>query len=317
MYEGKFNEENSIMESEIDGIKRIIRRIAPYDATVLLTGESGAGKNYYAKLIHENSLRKEGGFISINCGAIPENLLESELFGYIKGSFTGASTKGKVGLIEMAHQGTLFLDEIGDLPLPMQVKILKVVQEKKYTPIGSLEEKEVDFRLMVATNADLMALVNEGLFRRDLYYRVNVISIVIPPLRERKEDIHRFTSDFLEGFEKKYNKRLTITKEAGSLLEAYHWPGNVRELQNFIEGLVLTSEVATVTEKVMKKHIQEKMGKSIIWLEYPSLKEQMEEVEKKIIQSYYERYRSTVKVAKALKISQASASMKINKYVKT
>ena len=314
MFEDTFSEENNIMESEIDSIQRIIRRIAPYDATVLITGESGVGKNYYAKIIHDRSNRKEESFISINCGSIPENLLESELFGYIKGSFTGASDKGKVGLIEMAHKGTLFLDEIGDLPLSMQVKILKVVQDRKYTPIGSIEEKEVDFRLIVATNADLMALVKEGQFRRDLYYRINVISIVIPPLRDRKKDIRKFTKEFITFFEKKYKKSLSITKDAGALLEAYHWPGNVRELQNFIEGLILISDVKVITEKEMKKHIQEKIGQNLIGLENRSLKEQMEELEREIIQSYYEKYRSTVKVAKALNISQASASMKIKKY---
>lgn len=314
MFEDTFSEENNIMESEIDSIQRIIRRIAPYDATVLITGESGVGKNYYAKIIHDRSNRKEESFISINCGSIPENLLESELFGYIKGSFTGASDKGKVGLIEMAHKGTLFLDEIGDLPLSMQVKILKVVQDRKYTPIGSIEEKEVDFRLIVATNADLMALVKEGQFRRDLYYRINVISIVIPPLRDRKKDIRKFTKEFITFFEKKYKKSLSITKDAGALLEAYHWPGNVRELQNFIEGLILISDVKVITEKEMKKHIQEKIGQNLIGLENRSLKEQMEELEREIIQSYYEKYRSTVKVSKALNISQASASMKIKKY---
>lgn len=314
MFEDTFSEENNIMESEIDSIQRIIRRIAPYDATVLITGESGVGKNYYAKIIHDRSNRKEESFISINCGSIPENLLESELFGYIKGSFTGASDKGKVGLIEMAHKGTLFLDEIGDLPLSMQVKILKVVQDRKYTPIGSIEEKEVDFRLIVATNADLMALVKEGQFRRDLYYRINVISIVIPPLRDRKKDIRKFAKEFITFFEKKYKKSLSITKDAGALLEAYHWPGNVRELQNFIEGLILISDVKVITEKEMKKHIQEKIGQNLIGLENRSLKEQMEELEREIIQSYYEKYRSTVKVAKALNISQASASMKIKKY---
>lgn len=316
MGEDNINRETNNMKSEIDNIQRIIRRIAPYDATVLLTGESGVGKNYYAKMIHDRSLREKESFININCGSIPENLLESELFGYIKGSFTGASDKGKVGLIEMAHKGTLFLDEIGDLPLSMQVKILKVVQDRKYTPIGSLEEKEVDFRLIVATNADLMALVKEGQFRRDLYYRINVISIVVPSLRDRKKDIQKFTNEFLLLFGKKYKKNLSITKEAATLLEAYHWPGNIRELQNFIEGLVLVSDVGVITEKEIKKHIQEKFGQNLIGLDSRSLKVQMEELEGKIIQSYYEKYRSTVKVAKALNISQASASMKIKKYAK-
>lgn len=306
----------SIPESEISSVEKVIERVAPYDATVLLTGESGVGKSYYAKSIHANSLRKDRGFISINCGSIPENLFESELFGYVKGSFTGASSRGKVGLIEMANGGTLFLDEIGDLPLSMQVKILKVVQDKKYTPIGSLEEKEVNFRLIVATNADLMALVNQGLFRRDLYYRVNVISIIIPPLRNRKGDICYFTNLFLKHFEAKYQKKIILTREAENILKEYSWPGNIRELQNFIEGLVLISEDVTVTGGIMQKHIQGKMDNSIIDLDCRSLKDQIEEVEGKIIQAYYQRYPSTVKVAKALNISQASASMKIKKYVK-
>lgn len=216
-------------------------RVASVDSTILIQGESGVGKGLLTETIHKNSPRANKPFIKIDCGAIPENLLESELFGYKKGSFTGANKDGKVGLIELANKGTLFLDEIGELPLDLQVKLLRVIQDKKIMPIGGKEPVSVDIRIIAATNKDLKKMIEQKSFREDLYYRLNVIPIHIPPLRERKEDIPSLILVLLDDYNQKFGFSKKITPEVTRLLIKYDWPGNIRELENIIERLIVTS----------------------------------------------------------------------------
>jgi transcriptional regulator with GAF, ATPase, and Fis domain len=213
----------------------IVERVAPTNSTVLLGGESGVGKDLIARAIHEKSRRAAGPFVKINSTAIPENLLESELFGYEKGAFTGA-TASKPGKFELADKGTLFLDEIGDVPPATQVKLLRVLQEREFERLGGTRTVKVDVRLIAATNRDLRAALEDGTFREDLYYRLNVVPIDIPPLRERKEDIPDLVTLFLRKFATDSGREVTtLSREAMNLLLSHYWPGNVRELQNVIE----------------------------------------------------------------------------------
>jgi DNA-binding NtrC family response regulator len=221
--------------SKMQEVLATVEHVAPTNSTVLLGGESGVGKDLIARAIHEKSRRASGPFIKINSTAIPENLIESELFGYEKGAFTGA-TASKPGKFELADKGTIFLDEIGDIPLATQVKLLRVLQEREFERLGGTRVVKVDVRLIAATNRDLRAALEQGTFREDLYYRLNVVPIDIAPLRERKEDIPELTSLFVTRFSADSERAITgITSEAVQLLLAYHWPGNVRELQNVIE----------------------------------------------------------------------------------
>jgi transcriptional regulator with GAF, ATPase, and Fis domain len=226
----------------MQAVLALVERVAPTNSTVLLGGESGVGKDLIARAIHEHSQRASGPFIKINSTAIPENLLESELFGYEKGAFSGASGT-KQGKFELADKGTLFLDEIGDVPAAIQVKLLRVLQDREFERLGGTKTHKVDVRLVAATNRDLRAALEDGTFREDLYYRLNVVAIDIPPLRDHKEDIPALANYFLERYARESAKSVTsITPEAMKRLMAYHWPGNVRELQNIIErGVTLSS----------------------------------------------------------------------------
>ncbi len=228
-------------------VLRLVSKVAATEATVLILGESGTGKEVVAGLLHRLSPRAEGPFIKINCAAIPEGLLESELFGHEKGAFTGAD-RSKPGLFEMAHKGTVFLDEVGDLPLSLQAKLLRVLQEKSFTRLGGLQEVRVDVRVLAATNQDLPKMVEEGRFREDLFWRLNVFSIKIPPLRERREDIEPLARYFLKRFAQKHGKSLEgLSREALGALLVYDFPGNVRELENIIERAVILAEGPLVT----------------------------------------------------------------------
>ena len=210
--------------------------IAASPSSVLITGESGTGKELFAQAIHYCSKRAKGPFIKLNCAAIPESLLESELFGYVEGAFTGARRGGRTGKFELANQGTMFLDEIGDMPLTMQAKLLRVVQEKEIERIGDDRPTAIDVRIISATNKDLSALISQNRFRLDLYYRLNVVNLHIPALRERKEDIPLLTSHFIQELNRKLGRQIRDVDEAAmSLLMQYHWPGNVRELINVLE----------------------------------------------------------------------------------
>ena len=236
-------------------IFELIQTVAPQSSRVLITGESGTGKELVARAIHENSQRSEAPFITINCGAFPETLLESELFGYVKGAFTGAA-ENREGLFQAAHGGTLFMDEIGNMSLTMQVKLYRVLQEGKVRPVGSNEEIDVDVRIIAATNKDFEKEIAEGRFREDLYYRLSVIPIQLPALRERREDIPLLTRHFLESFRKTMEKPINgISPEAMKRLEAYDWPGNVRELENTMERAVALESGPEISLPVLPDRI--------------------------------------------------------------
>jgi len=221
--------------SSFMNVLRVAAKVAKTDASVLIRGESGVGKEGLADALHYSSMRASGPFIKINCAAIPETLLESELFGYEQGAFTGASTGGRVGKFELANKGTLFLDEIGDMSLAMQAKVLRAIQEKEIERVGGNHKKKIDIRLIAATNRDLEEMIQNRLFREDLFYRLNVISLVIPPLRERKNDIPILANVFLEEMRNLYHKELTFSPSVIELLSEYHWAGNIRQLKNIIE----------------------------------------------------------------------------------
>ena len=235
-------------------VQRQLEKVAPTRATVLLLGESGTGKTLIAKLIHELSERKSHPFIKVNCAAIPENLLESELFGHEKGAFTSA-TSAKAGRFEDADKGTIFLDEVGELPMGLQAKLLRVLQDREFERLGSGRTRKVDVRILAATNLDLGKLAERGAFRADLYYRLNVCPIQVPPLRERKDDVTRLLNHFLRKVSKQYNRRLFFTPESLRLLREYDWPGNVREMENLIERLVILAEGERIEPPLIRPYI--------------------------------------------------------------
>lgn len=298
---------------EMHRVIQLIERVASVDSTVLLLGESGVGKSLLAKKIHERSSRKKEKFYTLNCGAIPENLLESELFGYEEGSFSGARKGGKRGILELAHRGTLFLDEIGELPLNLQVKLLHVLQDKTFQRVGGTEDIVVDVRIIAATNKDLAQMVKEKRFREDLYYRLHVIPIEIPPLRKRREDIYPLLKFYLDSLNKKYNKNHQLDSKTVSILLDYSWPGNIRELENVVERLIVTAESPMITPEQLPAYIVK--HERDLSMQEVSLKEWLEEKEKELIMRMYEKYGSSYKVAEVLKISQSSANRKIRKYV--
>lgn len=234
--EGMIGESKSFQKSVQRAMKSAVS-----DSTILITGESGTGKEVFAQAIHENSHRSEGSFIAVNCGALPDNLIESELFGYDKGAFTGAISE-KPGKFELAHLGTLFLDEIGEMPLNMQVKLLRVLQERQIDRLGGTHPIPVDFRLVAATNRDLEVEIAEGRFREDLYYRINIIPIELPPLRERGQDVCLLAQHFLDGFNQRYENVYRLNIHQYEAIQSYHWRGNIRELENIIERAVVLGD---------------------------------------------------------------------------
>jgi len=233
--------------TKMQQITAFARRLGKVDSSVLILGESGVGKNLIARHIHNHSPRlNTGQFVKVSCAAIPEQLLESELFGYAPGAFTGASNKGKKGYFEIAHKGTLFLDEIGELPLWLQVKLLSAIQDRTFTRVGGTKSVACDIRLIAATNRDLEEMVSTGAFRKDLYYRLNVVPIRIPPLRERKKDIDSLLDHFIECLNARYDLEVSFTTKATKALLVYAWPGNVRELENLVERLAVTTEAPVI-----------------------------------------------------------------------
>ncbi|MBU1345085.1 MAG: sigma 54-interacting transcriptional regulator [Proteobacteria bacterium] len=304
-------------DKEMQKLTALAESVAVVDATILLQGESGTGKGLLAKFIHNKSLRKEAPFLVINCAAIPENLLESELFGYAPGTFTGGHKDGKKGLIELAQGGTLFLDEIAELSPNLQAKFLHVIQEKQFMPLGGREVKTADVRIIAATNRHLIEMIKEGSFREDLYYRLNVISLLIPPLRERPEDIPTLAYTFLRKFDKKYNTSHDLSTEFMDCLLLHPWNGNIRELENLMERLTVTIKEPIIDVTHLPAHFSEPQEISCREL-FPlntSLDDLKEEIEKDLVQRAYERYRSSRKVGKSLKISQTKASRLIRKHV--
>ena len=240
--------------SRMQALYQMIETVAQVASTVLVTGESGTGKELVARAIHDMSPRAEKPFVSVNCGAFTETLLESELFGYVKGSFTGANTNRK-GLFEAANKGTIFLDEIGEMSPAMQVKLLRVLQERKVRPVGATEETDVDTRVIAATNRDLASMVSDNSFREDLYYRISVIPMELPPLRERAEDISELATHFVEKFCASGGRELTVSESAMRLLERYSWPGNVRELEHTIERAVALESTSSIQPERLPEKI--------------------------------------------------------------
>lgn len=234
--------------------KRIAQEISLIDTTVLISGESGTGKELFAQSIHNKSQRRHGPFVAVNCAALPQNLLESELFGYVEGAFTGATKKGKPGLFEMAHTGTIFLDEISEMDKYAQSRLLRVLQEKQVMRLGDDKYIPVDMRIIAATNKNLTALIKEGHFRQDLFYRLKVLTIHLPSLRSRSNDVTYLAHHFLEHYKRQHNRELEITPAGSNYLAAYFWPGNIRELKYFIERLVVIASEKVITENVIKKY---------------------------------------------------------------
>ncbi|WP_047153921.1 sigma-54 interaction domain-containing protein [Aneurinibacillus tyrosinisolvens] len=287
-------------------------RVAEVDANVLLLGESGVGKSLIAKFIHNKSERNRGPFIEVNCGAIPETLFEAEFFGYEAGAFTGANRNGKVGLAELAEGGTLFLDEVGELSPIHQVKLLKFIQEKQFYRVGGTRLRNVDFRLIAATNRDLKAAVTEKGFREDLYFRLNVVPLTIPPLRERLEDILPLIEYFLQYFEKKYKRSRKLDEAVIQRLVYYEWKGNVRELINVIEQLVVMSPSALITAEHLPQHIVSYANLPLFYEnDNRTLPEILADIEKQVLIKAKQRCRTTIEMAKALGISQPSVVRKL------
>ncbi|MEN2997861.1 MAG: sigma-54 dependent transcriptional regulator [Brevinematia bacterium] len=317
---------------EIKQIKDLVRRVAGTDATVLITGESGTGKELIANAIHALSPRRDGPFVKVNCGSIPETLLEAELFGHEKGAFTGAITRRK-GRFELANGGTIFLDEIGEVSPKLQVALLRVLQEKEFQRVGGEEDIKVDVRVIVATNKNLEEEVRKNNFREDLYYRINIITIHIPPLRQRKTDIPILATHFLKMYSETYKKSVrTLSKDLLDILISYSWPGNVRELQNFIESAVIMCNKDELTPECIPTHYKAKLlsPKIVSIPEYPQKQtllnpkkpiivvevgKTLEEIERNVIEETlkFTNYNKS-KTARILGITRKTLLMKIEKF---
>lgn len=302
---------------EMERLVEELKHIAKVDSTVLLLGESGVGKEVFAQAIHDFSQRKREPFIRVNCGAIPENLVESELFGYEKGAFTGADQKGKPGMFELAHKGSIFLDEVTELPYSTQVKLLRVLQEREIMRVGGTRSLRVDVRVIVATNQNIRELVRQGKFREDLYYRLHVIPIEIPPLRKRPDDIIPLAIHFCKYFNNMYGMEKVITREALHALEGYAWPGNVRELQNMVERLIATVRgdsigAQDVLGNLYREESVTRESRTVV-LDIMPLKEAVEEVESQLISLALKKYGTASKVAKILGVSPATVSRRMQK----
>jgi transcriptional regulator with PAS, ATPase and Fis domain len=295
-------------------------KVSPVSSTVLLLGESGVGKGMIAKLIHKHSDRRNGPFIRVDCAGIPESLVESELFGYEKGAFTGARTEGKPGFFELANKGTLFLDEIAEIPLNSQSKLLRFLEDHQIIRVGGTEPRDIDVRVIAATNKNIEDMVSSKLFREDLYYRLNVIPIHIQPLRERRSDILPLIFHFLERFNKMYQKKKRLSPEAIEALNKYDYPGNIRELANLIERIVVVSENDQIQMRDIPDAVTGSGSKAIPYSllsgETP-LKNALEQYEGIIIERAVKKLGSQREAAKILKIDQSTISRKIRKYSNT
>ena len=297
--------------SVIKNVINLVHIVSRSDATVLISGETGTGKELLASEIYKNSKRKSGPYIKVNCAAFSEALLESELFGYEKGSFTGANKCGKAGLFELADQGTLLLDEIGELPLSLQPKLLRVLQEREILRVGGVKPIKANVRIIASTNRNLLEEVEKGTFRKDLYYRLHVIPVVVPPLRERENDSILLIKYFLQKYNMKYNQKKSFPEQAFDILKKYQWPGNIRELANIVERLVVITpgdvishdNVRAVLElPVSENHMTENPG--------APLKDLLEDYEKNILEKTLKETGSTYKAAEILGLSQPTVARK-------
>ena len=310
---------NSFKNSEMVHLTKLIEKIAATDAAVLILGETGVGKEFFARSIHRASPRGDKTFFKVDCTTIPENLIESELFGYAAGAFSGANVKGKPGLFEMADHGTLFLDEIGELPLAMQVKLLRVLQDQEIIPVGSTRVRKVDVRIIAATNCDLEKNVEEGRFRSDLYYRLRVAVLSIPPLRDRREDIMPLAHHFLKKYTARYKKEVHFGPTIENVFINYRWPGNIRELENLIASQVVTCErdvikVSDLTGCKLNESCERKRNLyETIEARNRSLKEIVQDLEREILSGAIEVHGSMAKVADILKVDRSTIFRKLKR----
>jgi PAS domain S-box-containing protein len=296
-----------INSPEMQEVMEVALKVATVDTTVLITGESGVGKEVIARVIHETSTRAQRQYVQINCGALPPTLIESELFGYVSGAFTGAKAAGKQGLFEAATGGTLLLDEIGDLPFELQVKLLRAIQKREFTKLGGTKVIKADVRIIASTNQDLMSLVEEGRFRKDLFFRLNVVNIRVPALREHASDIPALVDFFVRRFGKKYNLNKRVPAELMQRFLNYSWPGNIRELENTIERLVVLSHGDLLDGSFFDPSIF-----SNGYLK--SQKNRRTRTEREALLEAYKRYNSTRKVAAILGINQSTVVRRLKKY---
>lgn len=300
------------VSKSMDKLVRMLKKVAVYDSNILITGESGTGKEVFARSIHEFSKRKKKPFIAINCSAIPDNLLESEIFGYERGAFSGANREGKAGLLELADGGTFFFDEIGEMPLNLQAKLLRFLETRKIRRIGGKEWIDVDCRVVAATNQNLEKMVNESLFREDLFYRLFVIPLQIPPLRDRKEDIPELLAYYLTYYNKKFGSTKVIDQQVVEVLKEYPWKGNIRELKNLVERMIILSEVDKITLKDIPDYIYDACNAQ--HLRHNSAGKVIERTEEKLLRELYENLENWNDVAKELGISRATVYRKAKKY---
>ena len=301
------------MSSYSINLFEIAKRVAEVDSTVLITGESGVGKDVFCQLVH----RLQGGdkpYIKVSCGAIPETLMESELFGYEAGAFTGASKKGKKGAFELAKDGVLFLDEVGELPLDLQVKLLTVLQDRKFYRIGGTEEVEVRAKVISATNKNLMESIKRGEFREDLYYRLNVVPVHIRPLRQRKDEIIPLASSYLQKLNERHNTNIVLSREVREILKNYDWPGNIRELNNIVERMYVFSTGEIIEVEDVPDEIKKSSGEYLKIKEGTSLKDQLEDIEAQIILNQLNSNQSLKEISENLGIDVSTLHRKINKY---
>ncbi|MFB4165002.1 sigma-54 interaction domain-containing protein [Alteribacillus sp. JSM 102045] len=295
-----------------------VQVIAKYETPVLITGESGVGKEVIASLIHDWSHRSNQPFIKVNCGAIPDSLLESELFGYEKGTFTGANNAGKTGLFLAANNGTILLDEITEMPISLQVKLLRVLQEKEIMPVGSIISKKINVRVVSTTNREIGELIKKGEFREDLYYRLNGIPIEIPPLRKRKEDVTPLVNYFTEAFNNYYGDKKTVSNDSISEIMQSDWKGNIRELKNFVERLLILSQEDIVDKSYVERVLENKQvtfqNFHFEILQDLDLYETLSKVEKQILEYTAKRSNTTIEMARSLGVNQSTISKKLKKY---
>lgn len=315
--QGIHDAEKVFISEPIKKIKDTLERISKTDATILILGETGVGKDVFAKYTHSKSHRKDAIFFKVDCGVISETLIESEMFGYVSGAFTGASTKGKAGFFELADGGTIFLDEVGELPLSTQTRLLRVLQDGEIMRLGDNRSRKVDVRIIAATNKNLADCVHDGSFRSDLYYRLNVATVKIPPLRDREADIEPIAKHYLHLYASKYIKNITFMESTLELLKKYTWPGNIRELQNMVHSIVISSNSHLITPNDLPAHFRSLTPNTKDYAENikgtgKSFKEIMQVLEKEFLQEAIEYHGSIQKVAKVFQIDRSTIFRKLN-----
>lgn len=304
----------SFKSEKMKAVMELVNKVSFVDSTLLILGKTGVGKSHIANIIHQYSHRSSMQFATVNCSAIPESLIEAELFGYTAGSFTGGHKNGKQGIFQSVSGGTIFLDEVGEIPFHLQAKLLEVIQENQIRPIGSTQSIPVDVRIIAATNQDLEEMVEKKLFREDLYYRLNVVPIHIPPLSERKEDVEVLITQFLGTFNKKYEKQKVFSPEVINAFYQYDWPGNIRELENMIERLFVTTEGSVISLKDLPKKLSNLDTDFNKETQIPSLlplKEAKRLFEKELISKAFNIYQNTYKVAEVLQVNQSTIARKV------